>query len=141
MISPKVKAGCGVLTVFGLGFGLGFLCLLFVLVRVIPLSEGWKSDRSRDFVADHLAKQLKLTDEQRAQFRPIVDEALERRWELRRDYLLEDQRLLEEVYFPKLGELLTEPQKDRAKTMLERWRKNQRFKIAPPETATEDSNG
>jgi Na+-transporting methylmalonyl-CoA/oxaloacetate decarboxylase gamma subunit len=135
MISPKIKAGCGVLTVFGLGFGLGFLCLLFLLVRVIPLSEGWKSDRSKAFVADHLANQLKLTDEQRLQFRPLVDEALEHRWNLRRDYLLEDQRLLEEEYFPKLGELLTEPQKAKAGKMLEKWRKNQRFKIAPPDAA------
>ncbi|MBL9155742.1 MAG: hypothetical protein JNK37_24915 [Verrucomicrobiales bacterium] len=131
MLSPKVKAGCGVVAVFGLGFGLGFLTLLFVLIRVVPLSEGWKTDRSREFVANHLANQLKLTDEQRAAFRPLVDEALAARWELRRDYLTRDRQLLEEVYLPKARELLTEPQREEAQRLLERWRRNQSFKVAP----------
>lgn len=137
MISPKLKAGCGVLAVFTLGFFLGVLSLLILLGRVIPLSEGWKSDRSKAFVADHLANQLDLTEDQRARFRPLVDEALERRWQLRRDYLLEDQRLLEEEYFPRIEEWLTEPQKARAAEMLERWRKAQRFKLANPGSGAE----
>ncbi|MCB1079049.1 MAG: hypothetical protein KDM64_14605 [Verrucomicrobiae bacterium] len=131
MISPKIKAGCGVVAVFGLGFLLGGLCLLFVILKIVPLSEGWKSDRSKEFVANHLANQLDLTDEQRVQLRPIVDEALERRWKLRRDYLMEDQRLLNEEYFPEVAALLTDKQKEKARKLLERWKRDQKFKIDP----------
>ena len=95
MINPKVKAGCGVITVFGLGFGAGVITLLILIVKEIPLSEGWKSDESKAFVTRQISNQLKLTEEQAAEVRPIVEEALEARWALRREYLLEDRgRLL-----------------------------------------------
>lgn len=129
MINPKVKAGCGVLTVFGLGFGAGVIALLILIVKVIPLSEGWKSDESKSFVTRQISNQLKLTEEQSAEVRPIVDEALEARWALRREYLLEDRRLLEEEFFPRIGALLDAEQKERGKRMLQRWRKEQRFKL------------
>ncbi|MCB1063798.1 MAG: hypothetical protein KDN20_12850 [Verrucomicrobiae bacterium] len=134
-LNPKIKAGCGVLTVFGLGFGIGVISLLFVIAKVVPLSEGWKSQESKEFVANHIANRLKLTEEQRVEVRPIVEEALESRWTLRREYLMEDRRLMEEVFLPKIDQLLTEEQRERARQMLERWRKDQRLKLGDPERA------
>ena len=138
MISPKIKAGCGVFTVFGLGFALGAFCLLLVIFKVVPLSEGWRSQRSKDFVARHFQRQLDLDDEQLARFRPLLDEALDRRWEMRRDYLLKDRQLLEDEYFPKLEEFLSDEQKEKAQKMLQRWREAQQFKVAPPEPESAD---
>lgn len=129
MINPKIKAGCGVLTVFGLGFTAGVISLLIFIVKVIPLSEGWKSEESKAFVTRRISNQLKLTEEQKREVRPIVDEALETRWNLRREYLLEDRRLLEEEFFPRIGALLDPKQKERGQRLLERWRKEQRFKL------------
>lgn len=137
MINPKVKAGCGVITVFGLGFVAGVIVLLIFIVKVIPLSEGWKSDESKAFVTRQISKQLKLTEEQQEQVRPIVDEALESRWALRREYLLEDRRLLEEEFFPRIGELLDDEQRERGRKMLQRWRKEQRFKLEAHDAKSE----
>ena len=143
MIHPKVKAGCGVLTVFALGFGLGVISLLIVLVNVIPLSEGWKTKESKEFVTKQLAKQLRLTEEQRVKFDPIVDEMLEQRWTVRRSYLLEDRKIMEEDFIPRVREILTEEQREHAKKLLERWRREQRFKLEPEvetEVETESTN-
>lgn len=135
MIPPKVKAGCGVLTVFALGFGAGVIALLILIVKVIPLSEGWKSDESKAFITRRISNQLKLTDTQREAVRPLVDEALEKRWALRRQYLLEDRRLLEEEFFPRVGALLDDSQKPRGQKLLERWRQEQRFKLESHDAA------
>ena len=59
----------------------------------------------------------------------ISSGTFEARWALRREYLLEDRRLLEEEFFPRIGALLDAEQKERGKRMLERWRKEQRFKL------------
>ncbi len=133
MINPKLKAGCGILTLFALGFGTGAISLLMLIIKTVPLSEGWKSEDSKTFVTKQIANRLELTEAQRAEIRPIVDEALEKRWELRRDYLLEDQRLMRDVFLPRVDPLLTEEQRVRARKMLDRWRKDQRFKLADPE--------
>lgn len=139
-LNPKIKAGCGVLTVFGLGFGIGVISLLFVIAKVVPLSEGWKSKESKEFVANHIANRLHLTDEQRVEIRPIVEDALESRWTLRREYLMEDRRLMEEVFLPKIDQLLTEEQRERARQMLERWHKDQRLKLVEPKKVEEATN-
>jgi hypothetical protein len=130
-ISNKLKAGCGVSAVFGLGFFLGAFALLILIVRIVPLSEGWKSEESKRFIENHFAQKLKLSDEQREQFRPILEEALDQRWDLRRQYLLDSQKLLEEEYYPRISEILTEEQQAKAGKMLERWNRDQKFKIEP----------
>lgn len=96
--STKFKAGCGILAVFIGGFVLGVISLLVLMGSVIPLAEGWRSEKSKEFVANHFNKQLKLTPEQDKEFRPLVYEALERRWELRRDYLVLSGGVMEKKY-------------------------------------------
>ena len=132
-ISPKFKAGCGVLTVFGLGFFLGALALLFFFVKLVPLAEGWKSEESKAFIAERFANQLGLDEAQRAQFEPIVREALERRWALRREYLLRDMAMVEDEFLPRVDPILDETQREKARKMLERWRRDHRFKVKEPE--------
>ena len=75
----KLKAGCGVVTIFGLGYVLGVISLFILIAVIVPLSEGWKSDASKKFIADHLANKLEMTDEQREQVRPVINEFLDRR--------------------------------------------------------------
>ena len=127
--STKIKAGCGIVAVFGFGFVLGIVTLLVILVNVIPLSEGWKSEESKQFIADHFKKKLKLTPEQDAEFRPLVYELLERRWELRRDYLEKSRRLLEEEYLARAADILDADQRAQAGKMLARWKRDQSFKL------------
>lgn len=127
--STKLKAGCGILAVFAVGFVLGVVSLILIIAGVIPLSEGWKSDESKDYIADHFRNQLKLTPEQDAEFRPLVHEVLERRWELRRGYLLESRRLMEEEYLPRAAKILNQEQQEKAGKMLARWKRDQSFKV------------
>ena len=139
-ISPKIKAGCGVVLVFGLGFFLGAMALLFFIVRIVPLAEGWKSEESKAFIAERFSNQLDLTEAQRAEFEPIVREALERRWSLRREYLLKDMAMVEEEFLPRVDPILTEPQRQKARKMLERWRRDHRFKVSEPGAEGEPSS-
>ena len=69
-VKTKLKAGCGVVTILGLGYVLGFISLFILIVSIVPLAENWKSDESKKYAVDQLANQLKLTDEQREQIRP-----------------------------------------------------------------------
>ncbi len=137
-VSPKIKAGCGVVAVFALGFLLGMFALLFLIVKVVPLVEGWKSEKSKEFIIERFAHQLELDEAQRAKFEPIVREALDRRWDLRREYLLEDMALVKEEFLPRVDELLNEQQRQKARKMLERWRRDQRFKLKEPEASRMD---
>ena len=130
-IPNKLKAGCGVFAVFGLGVFLGALALLILIVRVVPLSEGWKTEESRQFIENHFAHKLQLTDEQREKFRPILEEVLERRWELRRQYLLDSKNLMEDETYPRISEFLTEEQRAKAQKILDRWNRVQKFKLEP----------
>lgn len=140
-ISPKIKAGCGVVTVFGLGFLAGAFSLLVLISKVVPLAENWKTEKSKQFIVEHFANQLKLDESQRAEFEPIVREGLERRWELRREYVLKDQEMVETEVIPRIAEILNEKQKEKAKRMMERWRKDVRFKISEtkPESLRESA--
>ena len=131
-VSTKLKAGCGVFAVFGLGIFLGAFALLVVIVRVVPLSEGWSTEESRQFLENHFARALDLSSEQREQFHPILGEALDRRWELRRGYLLDSRKLIEEEYYPRIEAILTDEQRVKAREMLERWNRDQKFKLEPP---------
>lgn len=128
----KLKAGCGVITIFGMGFVLGAVSLLILIGVVVPLSEGWKSEASKKFIADHLANKLEMTDEQREQVRPVINEFLDRRWELRRDYLKESEVVMEKEYLPRIDEFLTEPQQEEMRKILENWRRENQAKIEEP---------
>lgn len=128
--STKFKAGCGILAVFIGGFLLGVISLLVLIGSIIPLAEDWKSEKSKAFIAEHFSKQLKLTPEQDEKFRPLVYEALERRWTLRREYLVESRKVMEDDYLERATEILTDEQLTKAKQMLAKWRKDQeRFKL------------
>lgn len=128
----KLKAGCGVVTIFGLGYVLGVISLFILIAVIVPLSEGWKSDASKKFIADHLANKLEMTDEQREQVRPVINEFLDRRWELRRDYLKGSEVVMEEEYLPRIDAFLTEPQQVKIREVLEDWRRQNQAKIEEP---------
>jgi len=131
-VKTKLKAGCGVLSILGLGYVLGFISLFILIVTIVPLAEGWKSDESKKYAADQLANQLKLTDEQREQVRPIVNEFLDRRWDLRRDYLKKSKQLMDDEYIPQFDKLLSEEQKERLKKVQEKWRREHKDKMEEP---------
>ena len=118
----KLKAGCGVAAVFGAGVLCGAIALFLFLVRIIPLSEGWRDEESKAFVTQHLASQLNLTDEQIEQIKPIVSEVLDLRYQTRRTYVLADSELTGSGC-EKVRPLLTETQKEKAKKEFETWKK------------------
>ena len=117
----KLKAGCGLFAVFGAGFLCGAVGLFLFLVRIIPLSEGWRDEESKEFVTDHLAGQLDLTDEQLAEARPLFHAALDQRYERRKTYVNEDIALTGEA-LSKVLPILTDAQKEKAKSIFQRWK-------------------
>ncbi len=127
-LNPKTKAGCGVGCVFGLGFFAGIVAMFIFVVVVVQRAEGWKAQESKDFVASHFANKLEMTEEQRAKFQPIVDEVLEKRWQMRREYFEENRAVIEE-YLPRVNEFLDEEQQKKARQLYEKWWKDNAFKI------------
>jgi hypothetical protein len=89
----KLKAGCGLVMVFLAGALCGAVVLFLVIVKVIPLSEGWRDEESKEFVVNHLANRLSLTEEQIAEATPIIHEALEERYNHRKVYVEADIEL------------------------------------------------
>ncbi|MEM9016389.1 MAG: hypothetical protein AAGC68_05200, partial [Verrucomicrobiota bacterium] len=67
----KLKAGCGVVGVFASGFLCGALALFLILAKIIPLSEGWRDEESKNFLLNHLRNRLELTEEQVTEMKPI----------------------------------------------------------------------
>lgn len=136
----KLKAGCGLAGVFTAGFLCGALALFLFLVRIIPLSEGWRDEESKEFVLDHLAGRLSLTDEQVEEVAPIVYEALDERYRHRKTYVEADIELTRTA-LEKLRPLLDPGQVETAEKMFENWRKGkQRFVMGEsgePETSGE----
>ncbi|MBU6179872.1 MAG: hypothetical protein KGR69_09405 [Verrucomicrobia bacterium] len=118
----KYKAGCGLLAVFGAGFLCGAVALFLFLVRIIPLSEGWRDEESKEFVTDHLAGQLDLTDGQLEQVRPLIHAALDERYERRKAYVKEDIALTGQA-MSEILPFLTETQQEKAKKVFQRWKK------------------
>ena len=118
----KFKAGCGVTAVFGAGFICGAIALFIFIVRIIPLSEGWRDEESKEFVTRHLARQLDLTDEQVEQVKPVVAEVLEAHYRHRRTYVEADIELTG-TGFEKILPVMTEEQKERAKEVFANWKK------------------
>jgi len=117
----KFKAGCGLLAVFGAGFFCGAVALFLFLVRIIPLSEGWRDEESKEFVTNHLAGQLDLTDEQLGQVRPFIHSALDARYERRKAYVKEDIDLTGRALSEMLP-FLTKTQQEKARQVFQRWK-------------------
>jgi hypothetical protein len=132
----KFKAGCGVAAVFGAGFLCGAVALFIFIVRIIPLSEGWRDEESKEFVTRHLARQLDLRDDQIEQVKPVVAEVLEARYHHRRRYVEADIELTG-TGFEKILPILTDQQKEQAKKVFERWKKGkERFTQTPDEAGS-----
>lgn len=117
----KLKAGCGLLSVFLIGALCGALGLFLILVRVIPLSEGWRDEESKAFVMSHLASRLKLTEEQLKEIRPIAYAALDERYARRKTYVNADIEITEKA-FQEMKPILDEEQLKRAERVFENWK-------------------
>lgn len=118
----KFRAGCGLTAVFGVGFLCGAVALFVFLIRIIPLSEGWKDEESKEFVTRHLARQLNLTESQIEQIKPIVDETLNQRYLHRQTYVRSDIALTG-ASLGRILPLLTETQKEKAKEVFDKWKR------------------
>lgn len=118
----KIKAGCGIAAVFGAGVLCGALGLFLFLVRIIPLSEGWRNEESKEFVTGHLSRQLDLSDDQIERLRPIIRESLDQRYERRKAYI-ESDIAITEAAFEKAIPSLTDTQKEKAKKILNVWKR------------------
>lgn len=128
----KFKAGCGVASVFGAGFLFGAIALFILIVKIIPLSEGWKDEESKEFVINHLASKLKLTDEQIEEATPIVWRALDKRYAHRKDYTEADIELTK-IAFEEMEPLLSEEQQIKATKMFEGWQDGKKRFLLPTE--------
>lgn len=130
----KLKAGCGVAAVFGAGFLCGVVVFFVFLIRIIPLSEGWRDEESKEFVMNHLASRLKLTEEQIATIEPIVHEALDQRYDRRKTYVEADIKLTGEALSAMLPELDDE-QKEKAHQMFGNWKEGKKRLVMPRDEA------
>ena len=122
-LKRRLGFGCGIITLLGMGFAIATVFWLFVIVDVSKKSSDWQSEESQRFVTNHFQQQLKLTPEQRSDIEPIIREGLKERWELRRDYYLETDRLFVDTYIPKINEFLNDDQKEKLRNRLANWRK------------------
>ncbi len=120
--TAKFRAGCGLTAVFGAGFLCGAVALFIFLIRIIPLSEGWKDEESKEFVTRHLARQLDLTDSQMEQIKPIVHETLNQRYLGRQTYVKTDVALTSSA-LDRILPILTETQKEKAKKVFGNWKR------------------
>ena len=121
----KLKAGCGLFMVFSAGFLCGAIALFLLIVNIIPLSEGWRDEESKEFVINHLANKLSFTEEQLEQAKPIVYQALEERYEHRKIYVEADIELTRTA-FEDLKPILTEQQVEKAKQMFKNWKEGKK---------------
>ena len=122
----KLKAGCGIAMGFGSGFLCGGLVLACLLFWYVPLSEGWKKDESKQFITNHIASRLDLTEEQLEQARPIIHEAIEKRYQRLGNFANFDSQVRTDA-FEELKLILNDEQIATGEEMLERWnRSNQR---------------
>ncbi|MEC5127485.1 hypothetical protein VSU19_12030 [Verrucomicrobiales bacterium BCK34] len=128
----KFKAGCGVASVFGAGFLCGAIALFIIIVKIIPLSEGWKDEESKEFVINHLANRLKLTEKQVEDVTPIVRSALDERYAHRKVYIEADIELTR-LAFEEMKPFLDAGQQTRAKKMFDEWKKGKKRFLLPLE--------
>lgn len=132
----KLKAGCGLSLVFVAGFLCGAIALFVIIVKVVPLSEGWRDEESKEFVMKHLANQLDLTDQQVSEIEPIVNETLDRRYSHRKVYVLADIDLTREAK-EKIEPLLDGKQKTKIEKMFANWEKGKKRFVMPDSSDTE----
>ncbi|MDF2376993.1 MAG: hypothetical protein P1U81_12170 [Verrucomicrobiales bacterium] len=133
----KLKAGCGLVSVFLVGVFCGAFVLFFLLVKVVPLSEGWRDEESKEFVLNHLANRLKLTDEQIEKIRPIAFSALDERYARRKVYVDADIAITGKA-FEEMREILDDAQEKKAEEMFENWKKGkERFLLGEGEVKVE----
>ena len=112
--------------VFGSGFLCGGLALACLLFWYVPLSEGWKKDESKQFITNHIASRLDLSEEQLEQARPIIHEAIEKRYQRLGNFANFDSEVRADA-FEELKLILNDEQIATGEKMLERWnRGNQR---------------
>ena len=137
-LNPKIKAGCGVIFVFGLGFFAGLVATFVIILGIVKKSEDWKTPESKEFIARHVGKQMELDESQMEQFQPIVNEILERRWDMRRDYIENDQKMIEDEYFPRISEFLNEEQRKKGLKMVEQWRRQNASKLNEERSVSEN---
>lgn len=139
----KALAGCGVIAVFSLGTLFGVLVAVLLLSWIVPRTEGWKTSESQQFLTKYTADQLGLTPEQRTKIDPIVIAMLERRYEMRRDYLIETREMLTTDVLPRIREHLTPEQIEKGNQMMQRWEKENELKLRNDrdEIEREKSNG
>ncbi len=133
-----LKAGCGVITLLGMGFVLGAISLLILIIVSVTIAEDWKSDSSKNHAVKQLTNQLELTEEQVEKVRPIVYEFLDRRWDLRRDYLRDSDQMMVDEYLPQIDELLNDEQKEKLKKVQDKWREEHKGKMEEPEPPAEE---
>jgi len=128
----RLKAGCGLLLVFAAGFLCGIIALFVLLVRVIPLSEGWKADDSKQFIANHIAKRLDLSEAQEATIRPLIHEGLDERWRMRREYILRDRDFVENQMV-EIETHLDDAQKKKIRRIFANWWNGKKNLVLPAE--------
>jgi len=126
----KLKAGCGLIAVFSVGFLAGALVLVLFLARVIPLAEGWKDEDSKEFIVNRLAKRLELREEQLPAVREIVETALEERHARRADYTRSDIEITRRA-LERIREQLDPEQEAAAERMFENWLKGRKRYLGP----------
>ena len=124
----KLKAGCGIVMVFGSGFLCGGLALACLLFWYVPLSEGWKKDESKQFITKHIANRLDLTEEQLEQARPIIHEAIEKRYQRLSSFASFDSQVRVDA-FEELKLILNDDQIATGEKMLERWNRGNERRI------------
>ncbi|MDF1811729.1 MAG: hypothetical protein P1V20_05930 [Verrucomicrobiales bacterium] len=124
-LPPKIKAGCGAATLFFAGVLCGIIGVFVLLALIIPRSEGWEKEDSRQFLAKHFSKRLKLTEEQKEKLTPGFNEFLNQRWALRSGYIKADRKILED-YLKSVEPELSPDQVKRSKEVMDHWWKEKR---------------
>lgn len=136
----KCKAGCGVAGVFGAGVLCGAIALFLIIIRIIPLAEGWKDEKSREFVMNHLARQLDLTPDQIVKVKPIVEETLDLRYAYRKTYTESDIELTGKS-LGRILPFLTEVQQEKAQKVFANWKKGKERFFEAAESAAQSKAG
>lgn len=126
-LKRRLGFGCGIIALLGIGFVAGILTVIAVMVGVGSKANDWRSEESHRFITNHFQQVLKLTPEQRAQIEPIIREGLAERWDLRRDYYRETDRLFVENYVPRISEFLEPEQVRRLEDRLSKWRNDNKL--------------
>ncbi len=134
-LKRRLGLGCGIITLLSMGFVAGVVFVLGVLINFDRRANDWQSEESQRFIANHLQKYLKLSAEQRQEIEPIIREGLKERWQLRRDYYEQTDRLFVENYIPRINEFLDAGQKQSLQKRLAHWRKDHLVTGADPTPA------